>query len=257
MAERPDMEGHHECGWPAGRCGGGAGGVRGAADDGEGGVGSGFQVGIRLDPSGIEHGGVGGRVPAGEGEMGAATPLDGDGRVRTALVPGLFEGRLELFEAAAGEFRDEGVAVPEMAVRRGRADAGGPGKLGEGEAGETALGDEAEGRLDEGFAEIAVMVAVAPETHVRGVNIGGRACLAERCDIGPQDAVARWLERPTLGLNRKCPIDLLATRTGTAMMTDDLRSNSQSTKLMKAVRPLPQRPHLMRDRRANFPRNGK
>ena len=100
--------------------------------------------------------------------MGASAALDGDGRVRPAVVPGVFEVGLELFEAAPGEFGEQGVAVAEMPVRCRRADASGAGEFGEGEAGQATLGDQAQRRLDQGFAQVAVMVAVAPETHVKG-----------------------------------------------------------------------------------------
>ncbi len=40
--------------------------------------------------------------------------------------------------------------------------------------------------------------------------------------LGSQEAAERWLERPAIGLDRKCPIDLLATPTGTKMVTDYL-----------------------------------
>jgi putative toxin-antitoxin system antitoxin component (TIGR02293 family) len=40
--------------------------------------------------------------------------------------------------------------------------------------------------------------------------------------LGSQDAAERWLERPAMGLDRKSPIDLLATPTGTKMVTDYL-----------------------------------
>lgn len=40
--------------------------------------------------------------------------------------------------------------------------------------------------------------------------------------LGSQDAAERWLERPAIGLDRKSPIDLLATPAGTRMVDDYL-----------------------------------
>lgn len=40
--------------------------------------------------------------------------------------------------------------------------------------------------------------------------------------LGSQEAAERWLERPAIGLDRKSPIDLLATPTGTKMVDDYL-----------------------------------
>ena len=39
--------------------------------------------------------------------------------------------------------------------------------------------------------------------------------------LGSREAAERWLERPAIGLDRACPIDLLATPTG-AKMVDEL-----------------------------------
>lgn len=40
--------------------------------------------------------------------------------------------------------------------------------------------------------------------------------------LGSQEAAERWLERPAIGLDRKSPIDLLATPAGTRMVDDYL-----------------------------------
>jgi putative toxin-antitoxin system antitoxin component (TIGR02293 family) len=40
--------------------------------------------------------------------------------------------------------------------------------------------------------------------------------------LGSQEAAERWLERPAIGLDRKCPIDLLATPPGAKMVDDYL-----------------------------------
>ena len=40
--------------------------------------------------------------------------------------------------------------------------------------------------------------------------------------LGSQEAAERWLERPAIGLDRACPIDLLATPAGTRMVEDYL-----------------------------------
>lgn len=40
--------------------------------------------------------------------------------------------------------------------------------------------------------------------------------------LGSQDAAERWLAHPAIGLNQRCPVDLLATPTGAKMVTDYL-----------------------------------
>src|SRR5262249_6788382 len=70
--------------------------------------------------------------------------------------------------------RDQGLPVAVMPIGRGRADPGGAGGFREGEAGETALGNEVECRPDQRLAQIAVMITaparrrpVSRPAHVR------------------------------------------------------------------------------------------
>ena len=107
--------------------------------------------------------------------MGPAAPLDGGGRVGTAVVPrgGKLGG--QAVEAPARQFGDKGAAVAEMAVRRGGTDPGRTGEFGEGKAAQTALGDQTQRRLDQRLTQVAVMVALAGERHVTGIYITGGA----------------------------------------------------------------------------------
>ena len=73
-----------------------------------------------------------------------------------------------MLEAALGDVGHQGVAVAEMAVGRGRADAGLARGLGEGEARRALLGNQVEGGVDQRLAQVAVMIAAAPAAAVSG-----------------------------------------------------------------------------------------
>ena len=83
-------------------------------------------------------------------------------RARPALVPGGGQALLEVLEAALGDVGHQRVAVAEMAVGRGRADAGLARGLGEGEPRRSLLGNEIQRRADQRLAQVAVMVAAPP-----------------------------------------------------------------------------------------------
>ena len=95
-------------------------------------------------------------------------------RVRAAVVPGLRQQRLELLEAALGDRGQQFIAIAEMPVGRGGADAGHPRGVGKGETGRAFFGDQAKRRLQQRLFQIAVVVAalaaalfLAP-AHVKG-----------------------------------------------------------------------------------------
>ena len=105
-----------------------------------------------------EHRGIEARLLLGEGEIRLAHAGEAlDRRAGAAQRPG--EALGELVEAAAGDLGDERLAAAEMAVQRRRRDAQELRGVGEREAAEAALGDEAARRLDQRFLQVAVVVA--------------------------------------------------------------------------------------------------
>ena len=168
---RPRHAGRRQCGEPLG----------GGADNAESALAGGQQRRIEIDRKpGFEHRRIECRLIAGKGEIGLADPLErGDG-VRTPVIPGLRQQRLELLEAALGDAGKQFVAVAKMPVRRGRADAGHARGIGKGEAGRAFFGNQPERRLQQRLFQIAVMIAalgaalfLAP-THVKGFYMSRR-----------------------------------------------------------------------------------
>ena len=104
-------------------------------------------------------------------QVGAAAALDGGGRVGPAVVPGGEQVLAQALETAARQFGQQCAAVAEVTVWRGWAHPGGACQLGEGEAAQAALGDEAACRLHQRLAQVAMMVAVAGEGHVSRLYI--------------------------------------------------------------------------------------
>src|SRR5262249_18399435 len=124
--------------------------------------------------AGLEHRGKIRRLVAREGKVRAAHVFEGGERGRAPAVPGTLELGAEQVEALARDVRDQGLPVAVMPIGRGRADPGGAGGFREGEAGETALGNEVECRPDQRLAQIAVMITaparrrpVSRPAHVR------------------------------------------------------------------------------------------
>ncbi len=95
----------------------------------------------------------------------------GSGRPSFQAVASRFR---QVVEAAPGQFGHQGAAVAEVAIRRGGADPRGPCQLGEGKAAQPALADKAARRFDQRLAQVAVMVAVAGERHVKAAYIRRR-----------------------------------------------------------------------------------
>jgi len=92
-------------------------------------------------------------------EIGLTDALEGGDGVGTPVVPGFRQRRLELLEAALGDAGEQLVAVAEVTVRRGGADAGHARGIGKGKAGRALLPDQVERGLQQRFAQIAVMIA--------------------------------------------------------------------------------------------------
>src|SRR5262245_1006770 len=116
----------------------------------------------------FKHGREVGRLFAGETEVGAAEALKCQQRVRAAFIPGRPQALAESFKALARHIRHQGIAVAEMAVGRRRADAGLPGRFGEGETGGTLLRNEVKCSADQRLAQVAVVVAATPAAAVSG-----------------------------------------------------------------------------------------
>ena len=176
MAQRPDMQRHHQRRRAGLRRCTGASRFASAADDRKRGIRSTPQrrVGFALDP--VEHRRIGGRIPSCEGEVSAATPLDRSGRVGAAIIPGSEQVVGQPLEPLPGKLGHQGAAVAKMAVGSGWADPRSPRQLGKGEPAQTTLGNQPPGSLNERLAQVAVMVAVAGKGHVKTVYITKPGC---------------------------------------------------------------------------------
>ncbi len=110
----------------------------------------------------LEHHRIARRLLAGKGEIGLAESIESRERRRHAVVPRHVEARGEALEAALGDLGEEGVAIAEVAVRRGRADAGEPRRFGQAEAERAVLLDQLARRLEQHLFEVAVMIGSWP-----------------------------------------------------------------------------------------------
>src|SRR5262249_39250402 len=114
-----------------------------------------------------------------EVEVGLTETLEGGERIGGTVVPGFRQRRLEALKAADSDVHHEFVAVAEMAVGRRLTYAGRARGLGGGEA-QRGLGREPlQGRVDQGFLEVAMMIPTAPmpairPSHVIGFNMSRR-----------------------------------------------------------------------------------
>ena len=108
------------------------------------------------------------------------TRSNGGDRVRTAVIPGLRQQRLELLETTLGDRGQQFVAVAEMPIGRGGTDAGHARGIGKGEAGRALLRDQPERRLQQRLFQIAVMIAALgaalflSPAHVKGFYMSRR-----------------------------------------------------------------------------------
>ena len=121
--------------------------------------------------AGFEHRRIVRRLGAREGQIGPAGALERRHRVGPAAIPRGFQRGGELLEAAPRDVGEQLVAVAEMAVRRGRADAGPARRIGKGEPRRPFLGDQLERGADQRFLEVAVVIAARTfrPAHVKGV----------------------------------------------------------------------------------------
>ena len=153
---------------------------RGTLQHVEGAIGSCFQlIVIAHAESCLEHHRVARRLLAGEGEIGTAEILEGRERRRYAVVPRHVELGGEALEAVAGKLGEQRLAIAEMPVWRGGANAGEPRRLGQAEAGRPVLLDQLARRLEQDLLKIAVVIGARPVpalivgAHVRGFYMKG------------------------------------------------------------------------------------
>jgi hypothetical protein len=84
--------------------------------------------------AGLEHRGIIGRLGPRKFEIGLAQSIERGEWLRAAIVQRLLEHNRELFKSAQREVGKKFITITEMAIRRGRANAGPPRSFGEGEA---------------------------------------------------------------------------------------------------------------------------
>src|SRR5205823_2940289 len=99
-------------------------------------------------------------------------------RIGLAAVPAGREHRLETREALARHVGEQRLAIAEVAIGRGGRHAGRTRGVSEGEAGRALLLDQLAGGLDQGLAQIAVVISTLAGTpfpaHVKAVYIKQR-----------------------------------------------------------------------------------
>ena len=106
-----------------------------------------------------EHGLVKSGLGLGEGQVGgAASPQRGD-RIGAAVVPGAAELLVEIFEPLLRQGCDQRIAVGEVPIGRGAGDADPLRRLGQGEAGRPAFGNQGARRRKQSLAQPAMMIA--------------------------------------------------------------------------------------------------
>ena len=122
--------------------------------------------------AGPEHRRVGRGLPPGEPEIRLAAVLYCRHRIGPAAPPGILELGGKTLETLPRDLGNQRVAVTEMTIRGRGTYPGSTRDLGEGEPGRTALGDQLERGLHQGFAQVPVMIAFAlppsPAAHVKG-----------------------------------------------------------------------------------------
>ena len=111
-----------------------------------------------------------------QGRFYRLAKLQEDGHCTLSTLP--FSIRV-LLEAALRDTGDQFVTVAEMPVGRGGADTDRAGHFGETKAGRSKLGDQIQGSLYQGLAQIAVMIAAPAAaafrfTHVKVYYMSGR-----------------------------------------------------------------------------------
>lgn len=154
------MERHHQSGRPFIRRQGRAKRLRGGAKNIEGVIRGlpQFWSAVR-GHSGFKHRGVKGWLLTRKSKIGTSEIFQRAHRGRFSLVPGLLQPLGEFFEAKPCDIRHQVVAVAEMPVGRGRANAGKARRIGDREACRAFLGYKLEHAENERFAQVSMMVA--------------------------------------------------------------------------------------------------
>ena len=128
----------------------------------------------------IEHGGEVLRPAQGEihvGKAAAAQAID-----RAGPRTGAGHGAGETVEAIRSHGRQQIVPVAEMAVGSVVRDAGAAGRLAQGEAARAGFGDQLDGRLEQGFLQVSVMIGpggghnLTVPNNVDSSNFSGVQC---------------------------------------------------------------------------------
>jgi len=150
-----------------------------------------------------EHRLVKARLRAGKIQIGRADPAKRRCRLGPTAVPGGGKARSELLKAPPRKFGDQGAAIIEVTIGRGRRNARKLGGFGEGESARAALSDERARRFDQRIAQIAVVVAatvnMAPVTD-HGATIQNPAPGGEdRRQTGDLPAEIALLRSPIFG----------------------------------------------------------
>ncbi len=167
MRHRPDVQCHHQGWWSLSRRQSRGQPLGRLAQHGKGAISRGKQSGVIVerDP-GLEHCGIKRRFVAREAEIGPANGFEGTHRIGAPAVPRASQQHGEPLEAAQRHFRQQRLGIAEVSIRRAGTDAGQTGRLRDGEAGGALLGDQHQRRLDQGLAQIAMMIAAAFEATV-------------------------------------------------------------------------------------------
>ena len=168
VRQRPDVQRHHHGGRTLGRRHGGNDGLAGTAQYAERTVAGLLQFAMLADrqarPRTWRRNRPARRARSrGRPRPCARTPAAAFGRPSSQAAAELL---FEALEAALGNIGHQRVAIAEVAVGRGRADAGLARGLGEGEPRRALLGNQIERSVDQRFAQVAVMIAAPPAAAV-------------------------------------------------------------------------------------------
>ena len=106
------------------------------------------------------------RLGSCEFKIGPAQPIECGQRLRAAIVPCLLKHNREPLKSAQRDAGEKFIAVAEMAIGRGRADARPPRGLGKGETRRSFLGDQFQGGAQQRFFQVAVVVTTRPTAPV-------------------------------------------------------------------------------------------
>src|SRR5262249_45292185 len=116
----------------------------------------------------LEHRRIVGRLGPREFEIGLAKAVKRLRRRGLAVIPGARQRLLELIEPALCDIRQQFVAIAIVPIRRGGTAAGPARRFGKSEARRALLSDQLERRADQGFLQVAVVIAAGFAAAVLG-----------------------------------------------------------------------------------------